>query len=70
MNKLECCLKLIYDQHENGVKLYGSGAHNAYPYFEGGVGIECYHKIMAVADFEKVSDNGTKTTDFYHYVKK
>lgn len=70
MNQIDACLKIIYNQRENGVSLYGSGRHNAYPYFEGGVGIDCYHTIMKEAGFEKVSDHGTKTTDFYHYVKK
>ena len=70
MNKIDACLKLIYDQRENGVSLYGSGQHNPYPYFEGGVGIDCYHHIMNEAGFKKISDHGTKTTDFYHYVKE
>lgn len=70
MNQIDSCLKIIYDQRENGHSFYGSGQHNAYPYFEGGVGIDCYHTIMREAGFEKVSDHGTNTTDFYHYVKK
>ena len=69
-NAQPALLKLIYILREQDQKPYGSGAHSAAPYYEGGVGIECYHKILALAGFEKVSDHGTKTTDYYHYVRQ
>lgn len=70
MNQIDSCLKVIYDLRTEGENPYGAGAHNCYPYFEGGVGIDCYHHIMNLAGFKKVSDHGTKTTDYYHYVKE
>lgn len=71
MNEIDSALKLIYDLRENGKLPYGAGYDSiATPYYEGGVGISCYHTIFAECGFEKIADHGTKTTDYYHYVKK
>ncbi len=70
LNQLLPARKIIYKLKEDNNTCYGMGKTNCYPYYEGGVGIDCLHEIMKLAGYKKVSDHGTRTTDFYHYVKE
>ena len=47
---------------------YGAG-YGAIPYYEGGVGYECFDKIFNIAGFKRVCYNSTDYTDFYYYEK-
>ena len=47
---------------------YGSG-YSIIPYFEGGVGVECFWSILKKAGFECISEGG-KTWDIYRLEKR
>lgn len=45
---------------------YGAG-YGALPYFEGGVGYECFDSIFIKNGYRRTATNSTKNTDFYSY---
>lgn len=53
--------------HNHSIIGYGSG-YNALPYFEGGVGIECFVSILQKAGY-KCSRNCTNNTNSYFFYK-
>ena len=76
-NNCPSILKILYTLKENALREgkennhdslgYGSG-YGAVPYFEGGVGVECFWRILEKAGF-KVESYGTRTSDFYRLEK-
>ena len=64
----------VYDSSDCGTNSkyigYGSG-HGAIPYFEGGVGYNCFDRIFILAGFNPVvRDESGKHSDYYYYIKK
>lgn len=80
LGKIPAALKLLCDlkeknapenitEHSNANYIaYGAG-YGAIPYYEGGVGYECFDKIFNIAGFKRVCFNETKNTDYYYYEK-
>ena len=80
LNKIPAALKLLCDlkdvnapenitEYSNGKYIaYGAG-YGAIPYYEGGVGYNCFDNIFNIAGFKRVCFNETKTTDYYYYEK-
>lgn len=80
LNQIKPVVKMLCDCKERalrkGIKsdcgnspfiAYGAG-YGAIPYFEGGVGFSCFDKIFIENfGFKRVTEKGTKTTDFYYY---
>lgn len=78
-NKNNCILKILYELKEKALREngnnssheacgYGSG-YGALPYFEGGVGVSCFEKILNKAGFSCMQVHG-KISDSYNFTKK
>lgn len=67
LNQILAALKIIYDQRENGVTIYGTATHQAAPKYEGGTGMTQLEKILEAADIHLISHDSTPHTDHYYY---
>ena len=78
-NKNNCILKILYELKEKALQEnenissheacgYGAG-YGALPYFEGGVGVSCFEKILNKAGFSCMLVHG-KISDSYNFAKK
>ena len=69
LNAIPAALKIIYDQRENDIKIYGTALYSAAPAYEGGTGINQIEKILKESDIILISHDETKTTDHYYFEK-
>lgn len=69
-NKIPAMLKIIYDQRENGVEIYGTALYNARPRYEGGTGVNQIRHILEASDIELKAHDETKRTDHYYFEKR
>lgn len=70
LNKSNQVLKILYTMKEKGLQEgkkdnrdilgYGSG-YGTLPYFEGGVGVSCYRKILEIAGYEYIANKLSRT---------
>lgn len=67
LNEIPAALKLIYDQRENDVKIYGTALYNAAPKYERGTGVNQIRTILEAANIILISHDETKTTDHYYF---
>lgn len=67
LNEINAALKIIYDQREKGVKLYGTRQTHAAPRYERGTGINCIRQILEQSNIMLISHDETKTTDHYYF---
>lgn len=70
-DKLPPVLHLIYKLANGNKKIpYGASCKNSgLPYFDGGVGMECFDNVFKAAGLKNRLYQGTKTTDLYIYSK-
>ena len=69
LNKIPAALKIIYNQRENGIEIYGTALYNAAPRYEGGTGVNQIRRILEASQIEMKSHDETKTTDHYYFEK-
>lgn len=67
LNEIPAALKIIYDQRENDVKIYGTALYNAAPKYERGTGVNQIRTILEAANILLISHDETKTTDHYYF---
>ena len=67
LNEIPAALKIIYDQRENDVKIYGTALYNAAPKYERGTGTNQIRTILEAANIILISHDETKTTDHYYF---
>ena len=67
LNEIDAALKVIYDQRENDIKIYGTNLYFAAPSYEGGTGINQIEKILKESNIILISHDETKTTDHYYF---
>lgn len=67
LNAIPVALKIIYNQRENGLYIYGTKTTHAAPKFEGGTGITQLERIFEASDIHRISSNHTKTDDYYYF---
>lgn len=67
LNEIPAALKIIYDQRENDVKIYGTALYNAAPKYERGTGTNQIRTILEAANIMLISHDETKTTDHYYF---
>lgn len=67
LNQIPAALKIIYDQRENDIKIYGTALYNAAPKYERGTGVNQIRTILEAANIILISHDETKTTDHYYF---
>lgn len=67
LNKIDAALKIIYDQRENNINIYGTSLHQAAPKYERGTGINQIRTILEKSNIILISHDETKTTDHYYF---
>ena len=67
LNEIDAALKVIYDQRENDIKIYGTALYSAAPKYERGTGVNQLEKILKESDIILISHDETKTTDHYYF---
>lgn len=67
LNEINAALKIIYDQRENDIKIYGTSLYFAAPRYERGVGVNQIRKILETSNIILISHDETKTTDHYYF---
>lgn len=70
LNEIDAALKVIYDQREEGVKLYGTRQTHAASRYERGTGINCITQILEHSNIMLISHDETKTTDHYYFERR
>ncbi len=67
LNEIPAALKIIYDQRENDIKIYGTALYHAAPKYERGTGVNQIRTILEAANIILISHDETKTTDHYYF---
>lgn len=67
LNEIPAALKIIYDQRENDVKIYGTALYNAAPKYERGTGTNQLRIILEAANIILINHDETRTTDHYYF---
>lgn len=67
LNEINAALKIIYDQRENNINIYGTSLHHAAPKYERGTGVNQIRKILEKSDILLISHDETRTTDHYYF---
>lgn len=67
LNEIPAALKIIYDQREQNIKIYGTALYQAAPKYERGTGINQIRTILEAANIILISHDETKTTDHYYF---
>ncbi len=70
LNQIPAALKLIYDQRENDIKIYGTALYAAAPRYEGGTGTNQIKLILEASNIYMLSHDETKRTDHYYFEKR
>lgn len=70
LNEIDAALKIIYDQRENDINIYGTSLYNAAPKYEGGTGVNQLEKILKESNIILISHDETKTTDHYYFERR
>lgn len=70
LNKIPAALKIIYDQRENDINIYGTRTTSARPKYEGGTGVNQIRRIFEASNIEMKVHDETKRTDHYYFEKQ
>ena len=70
LNEIDAALKIIYDQRENDINIYGTALYSAAPKYEGGTGVNQIEKILKESNIILISHDETKTTDHYYFERR
>ena len=69
LNQIPAALKVIYDQRENDIEIYGTSLYSARPRYEGGIGTNQIRLILEGSNIMMKSHDETKRTDHYYFEK-
>lgn len=70
LNEIDAALKIIYDQRENDINIYGTALYSAAPRYERGTGVNQLKKILKESNIIMISHDETKTTDHYYFERR
>ena len=70
LNEIDAALKVIYDQRENDIKIYGTALYSAAPRYERGTGVNQLKTILKESNIILISHDETKTTDHYYFERR
>lgn len=67
LNQIPAALKIIYNQRENNIKIYGTRTTHAAPKYEGGTGMNQLQQILERSGIMRISHRATATDDYYYF---